>query len=628
VRRFFSKRQRFILSFLSGGRCRSCGKKLDRSFHGDHVVPYSKDGPTILNNGQALCADCNLRKGNSTMELRRWQAEALQQALNWLVERAEDRHFLINAAPGAGKTIAACTIADQLFHRQLIDRVIVIAPRVEVVNQWAKDFKFVTGRHMGKVTGIEPDDIDVDVCATWNAVQGLADAFHTACSKERVLVICDEHHHAAVEAAWGESADAAFAGAKYVLILTGTPLRSDGKNSIWLSKKHGKIDYPAGGTYTLTYGQAVELEYCRPATFHRHEGRFTVDLEDGESLKVSSKAPAELDTALKKIPGLQKAIDFYVLACTPQYESDKATPKTDGYQGTMVEWASAKLDDLRCRMPTAGGLVIAPSIEVAEYFVRLIERMEGEKPALIHSMLPHAEGRIERFRVTDRRWIVSVGMISEGVDIPRLRVLIYLSKAQTELAFRQALGRVVRSAGPGDDTRAYIVMPSFEIFETYARRVEAEMSELAREDKPPPQTRRCPSCTSEVPRGAKECEVCGYEFPQAPQRFRTCEKCGLQSPMRATTCQHCGAKFGAEYIVSLQEALRIGAIVRGVDVDEEEVQEGEAMASGVRDFALKGGDAQLVKLARQVPDELWGRFASFMEARRKSAKGEDTKEEK
>jgi hypothetical protein len=40
---------------------------------------------------------------------------------------------------------------------------------------------------------------------------------------------------------------------------------------------------------------------------------------------------------------------------------------------------------------------------------------------------------------------------------------------------------VVRTTGPTDDTRAYVAMPSFEIFEEYARRVEDEMPAVAAE---------------------------------------------------------------------------------------------------------------------------------------------------
>lgn len=612
MRRSFSLRQRLILTLVSGGRCAICGERLRKSFHADHVVPFSKNGTTTLLNGQALCAACNLKKGSKMLKLRPWQSEALTQCLNWLVDKAEDKHFLINAAPGAGKTKAACAIAKKLFDTSLIDRVVVIAPRVEVVRQWALDFKEVTGRFMGKVTGSE-DNIEYDVCVTWAAVQSLQDAFQAVCRKDRVLLICDEHHHAAVSAAWGTGADAALKDAKYVIVLTGTPIRSDAKKTVWLAyDDQGAIEHPPEGTYTLTYGQAVDLDYCRPATFHRHEGKFTVDLEDGEQVVVTSKKPADLTPTLKRIPGLQRALDFYKLACAPQYEADKRTPRTDGYQGTMVEWASNKLSDLRYRMPNSGGLVIAPSIEMAEYMVKLIEKMEGETPTLVHSQLPNAENKIESFRHTDKRWIVSVAMISEGVDISRLRVLIYLPNALTELAFRQAIGRVVRSNGPDDDTRAYVVMPSFDILETFARRIEDEMSPGSRQDSGPPKTKKCPVCTTEAALGAQFCEACGYEFPKAPAKFKACSECGGLNKLSARDCQHCGCKFGSDFTLTLDEALRTGAIVRGIDIDEGDVREGEEMAETVRQRVIASGDEKLVKVIRQLPEESWAKLRKIM----------------
>jgi superfamily II DNA or RNA helicase len=563
-------------------------------------------------NGQALCATCNLKKGAKMLKLRPWQSEALNQCLHWLVERGEDKHFLINAAPGAGKTKAACAIAQKLFETGLIDRVVVIAPRVEVVKQWAKDFFDVTGRFMGKVTGAE-DQIEYDVCVTWAAVQSLRDAFQAVCRTDRVLLICDEHHHAAVSAAWGTGADTALRDAKFVLVLTGTPIRSDAKKTVWLAyDDQGAIEHPPEGTYTLTYGQAVDLDYCRPATFHRHEGRFTVDLEDGEQVVVTSKKPAELTPTLKRIPGLQRALDFYKLACAPQYEADKRTPRVDGYQGTMVEWASSKLSDLRYRMPNAGGLVIAPSIEMAEYMVKLIEKMEGETPALVHSQLPNAENKIESFRHTDKRWIVSVAMISEGVDISRLRVLIYLPNALTELAFRQAIGRVVRSNGPDDDTRAYVVMPSFDTLEVFARRIEEEMSPGSQRDEGPPKQKKCPICTTEAALGARFCEACGYEFPKAPSKFKSCSDCGGLNKLSAKECQHCGAQFGTDFTLTLDEALRTGAIVRGIDIEEGDVREGEEMAENVRRKIIASGDEKLVKVIRQLPEESWAKLRKIM----------------
>ena len=62
------------------------------------------------------------------IKLSPWQASCAQKALAWL-KAEKDRHFLINAAPGAGKTICAAVSAKQLINEDLIDRVIVIAPR-------------------------------------------------------------------------------------------------------------------------------------------------------------------------------------------------------------------------------------------------------------------------------------------------------------------------------------------------------------------------------------------------------------------------------------------------------------------------------------------------------------------
>lgn len=551
------------------------------------------------------------------IRLRPWQEMAATKALKWLVEQRKDKRFLINAAPGAGKTICASVIAHELIQRGEVERVVVIAPRSEVVNQWAADFHRVTGRFMGKVTGQDGDlaGLGHDVCATWAAVQGLQDALQAVCRSAKVLVICDEHHHAAVEAAWGASADSAFAESAFTLVLTGTPIRSDGAQSVWLAyDDYGAIAQPDEGVFTLSYGQAVDLGYCRPVTFHRHQGLFKVDLRDGNTLQVAGDNPAKLTPDLNRIPGLQRALEFYRLACTPQYEADGVTPLANGYQASMVEFAGDKLTDLRNRMPEAGGLVIAPSIEIAEYMVNLIERLEGERPILVHSQTQNPEIKIKAFRNTGKRWLVSVAMVAEGVDIPRLRVLVYLPYAMTELAFRQAIGRVVRTCGPNDDTRAYVVMPAFETFERFARRVEEEMSPGARADDKKPRIKRCPQCQHECEPGAAECPACGHHFPVVAPKFKPCGSCGAMNPISAKACQACGHSFMPSFVLTLDEALRTGAIVRGMDIEEADVREGEAMADGVRSVVLQSGDARLVKVLSALPEESWARLRDILSA--------------
>jgi superfamily II DNA or RNA helicase len=284
----------------------------------------------------------------------------------------------------------------------------------------------------------------------------------------------------------------------------------------------------------------------------------------------------------------------------------------ESYQASMLEWGVAKLADIRDLVPNAGGLVIAPSIEVAGYMASVLERLEGEKPTLVHSNLKNSDSLISAFKNTNKKWIVSVAMISEGVDIKRLRIMVYLPNAMTELAFRQAMGRVVRSLGEGDLSRAYVVMPTHKILEEYARRVELEMSPTARREPIRLSTKVCPVCEAENAREAAECVSCGHVFPPRPGSFKACEECGALNPRGTPECQVCGHSFGTEFDITLNEALRLGAIVRGMDLEESEVREGEAMKTEILRRALASGDDAILKALALLPEESWGRMKRFM----------------
>ncbi len=64
TKRLFSKRQKRIFKLVSGNKCQNCGVNLEGKFHMDHKIPFSKGGKTLLNNAQALCENCNLKKGS------------------------------------------------------------------------------------------------------------------------------------------------------------------------------------------------------------------------------------------------------------------------------------------------------------------------------------------------------------------------------------------------------------------------------------------------------------------------------------------------------------------------------------------------------------------------------------
>ena len=108
---------------------------------------------------------------------------------------------------------------------------------------------------------------------------------------------------------------------------------------------------------------------------------------------------------------------------------------------------------------------------------KILEKLTGEKPYLVHNDEPGSHALIDVFKDNDKDWIVAVDMISEGVDIPRLRTLVYLPRQQTELHFRQALGRVVRRYKENlpDISYANVIMPKIPYFEECASRILSEM---------------------------------------------------------------------------------------------------------------------------------------------------------
>jgi superfamily II DNA or RNA helicase len=112
------------------------------------------------------------------------------------------------------------------------------------------------------------------------------------------------------------------------------------------------------------------------------------------------------------------------------------------------DWITEVLRDANTRIetiraadhPAAGALVVAVDKEHAEQLADRLGRITGTRPPVVTSDAPDASARIARFSAGSDPWLVSVLMVSEGVDIPRLRVGVYATAARTELFFRRWWG--------------------------------------------------------------------------------------------------------------------------------------------------------------------------------------------
>jgi hypothetical protein len=94
---------------------------------------------------------------------------------------------------------------------------------------------------------------------------------------------------------------------------------------------------------------------------------------------------------------------------------------------------------------------------------------------------PKAAAKLAAFTNSGDPWIVAVNMVSEGVDIPRLRVGVYATAAKTPLIFRQIVGRFVRTIQGRAPEPSWLYIPADTILRDHAASVETELRYLVRE---------------------------------------------------------------------------------------------------------------------------------------------------
>jgi superfamily II DNA or RNA helicase len=73
-----------------------------------------------------------------------------------------------------------------------------------------------------------------------------------------------------------------------------------------------------------------------------------------------------------------------------------------------------------------------------------------------------------------------VNMVSEGVDIPRLRVGVYATAAKTPLIFRQIVGRFVRTVPGRAPDPSWLYLPADPVLRDHAAAVETELRHVLR----------------------------------------------------------------------------------------------------------------------------------------------------
>jgi len=384
--------------------------------------------------------------------LRVWQKECLSAVKKHYSKRY--KHFFCLATPGAGKTVLASEVAAYLFESSQIDFVICFSPSLEVANGIKKSFSKRLNCNFDGVIG------SVGCSYTYQNMRFFNDDYWKLLRNNRVLVVFDEIHHCAGSSlddsnVWGQDIVKNIQEqAAFTLALTGTPWRSD-LLPISLAT-YSDPDNKIQCNFTYSLQRAVNDGVCRNPK---------IVLIDNEEISVTtSKQEIKTYTSLKALLK-NPSISYQELI------------KHEAVINYIIAQGVNKLAAIRLYNPYAAGLIVASSVEHAEQIFTLLTEAFNQSATIVTYKENNPSDKINHFRFNNTQWIVSVGMVSEGTDIPRLQVCCHLSRVKTELYFRQVLGRILRG-GNSDNEEAWLFTLAEEKLSIFANRIDQELPDV------------------------------------------------------------------------------------------------------------------------------------------------------
>jgi superfamily II DNA or RNA helicase len=348
--------------------------------------------------------------------LRVWQEQCLSQAVTSYKKQSQ---FLVLASPGAGKTLLASHIAKALINSGNIDYVVCFSPSRIVSQSIEETFEKTLKRKFNGRLGA------IGASRTYHSLSNAAELINDLAAT-RVLVIFDEIHHCAGNGespanAWGLQLLTTIQHlATYTLSLTGTPWRTD-----TLPISFAKYSDPEGNIicdYSYDLVDAIKDKVCRMPQIT------AIDIE-----KVTVKGLGKFET----YTSLQSLLSEGEVS----YQTVIRHPEVIKH---LLSLSVHRLNIIRKNSPNAGGLIVASSYEHALQIQAILLDHFSKKSILVSCRQDDSPELINRFRKDNSEWIISIAMISEGTDIPRLQVCCSLTDVTTELYFRQILGRIIR----------------------------------------------------------------------------------------------------------------------------------------------------------------------------------------
>lgn len=420
--------------------------------------------------------------------LRKHQARALDLAERIALALLSQRRFVAEVVPGGGKTLMSAIFADVLMRAGLIEEIVYVVPNSSLLAQAKHKFHDINRGLFGQLN----DELALGGQVALDAIGRIAGRVITyqklknrevsrrvaaRAKKKDTLVVFDECHHLCVDEEmsteekadvqkWILGAEELGNAAKYVLSMSGTLQRADGKRVPFVD-----YDDEAPGDFKPA---KVHIKYLRSEALEEHAilktdfrmfdgiGKYEahgVVRSDELSTATGFKARSSLKALLNQTdPG--GYVDLFTTAA-------------------LNHWC----DYERVTGHRSSAIAVCYSQKMAKQVLKLVRaRFPQHTSDIAVSDSGDARSRkaIEGFASGTVRILVTVKKAYEGLDVPRATHLLYLHHTRSSYGFLdQVLGRVARpdhdSGRAWEDQVAYVFCPNDTMMREYvAKRLEEQ----------------------------------------------------------------------------------------------------------------------------------------------------------
>ncbi|MFJ3799957.1 DEAD/DEAH box helicase [Streptomyces sp. NPDC090088] len=392
-------------------------------------------------------------------EPRHWQREAFDDFTSRLPAT-----YHVAACPGGGKTEFALAVAKHLITEKLISRVIVVVPTKVLSQQWidrAGQFGIdlyagLPSNHRSAEDHPTAPSGTVITYGLLASVEKASTIRTRAVPPSRTLAIFDEAHHAGENKRWRKAVQTAFKGTRFRLLLTGAADQGEGRIPFAAYRPETDRVPRMVPDFSYDYGRGVREQSIRNVDFRFYDS-------DVREVPFGQAAPTG---------GVTEAAAH---DSTPNLTS-RAMDLSSGWLAALMPAVHRELTDIRRSVPDAGCLILADGPESAQACGRLVAAITGHLPAVATADGPEASAVFKKFAASRAPYLVAIPAACEGLDIPRLRVLLRLTADRSDLRFTQSIARVTRIPDPAHCEPAVVFLPALDTLHALARDVEESIT--------------------------------------------------------------------------------------------------------------------------------------------------------